>query len=91
MSFLEYGFAYGEEGRVLHGKKVMSALTTGGSEEAYQTGVRELSKHYGGDQSVYISITWQHLQNLETLLREDLKRQHLDNDDAWDIAGPKKD
>lgn len=35
---LEYGFAYGDEGRALHGKKVMSALTTGGPAEAYQTG-----------------------------------------------------
>jgi glutathione-regulated potassium-efflux system ancillary protein KefG len=33
---LEYGFAYGEEGRALHGKKVMSALTTGGPAVAYQ-------------------------------------------------------
>lgn len=33
---LEYGFAYGDEGRALHGKKVMSALTTGGPAEAYQ-------------------------------------------------------
>jgi glutathione-regulated potassium-efflux system ancillary protein KefG len=35
---LEYGFAYGDEGRALHGKKVMSALTTGGPAEAYQAG-----------------------------------------------------
>ena len=33
---LEYGFAYGDEGRALHGKNVMSALTTGGPAEAYQ-------------------------------------------------------
>jgi voltage-gated potassium channel Kch len=52
--------------------------------------VRELAKHYGGDQAAYISIARQHLQNLESLLREDLKRQHLDNEDAWDTAGPKK-
>ncbi|GEP43561.1 NAD(P)H-dependent oxidoreductase [Brevifollis gellanilyticus] len=32
---LEYGFAYGDEGRALHGKRVMSALTTGGPEDAY--------------------------------------------------------
>lgn len=32
---LEYGFAYGEGGTKLAGKKVMSALTTGGPEEAY--------------------------------------------------------
>jgi glutathione-regulated potassium-efflux system ancillary protein KefG len=35
---LEYGFAYGDEGRALHGKKLMSALTTGGPAEAYQAG-----------------------------------------------------
>jgi len=35
---LEYGFAYGDEGRALHGKKVMSALTTGGPETAYGPG-----------------------------------------------------
>ena len=33
---LEYGFAYGDEGKALHGKKLLSALTTGGPEEAYQ-------------------------------------------------------
>lgn len=33
---LEHGFAYGEAGTALHGKRVMSALTTGGPEEAYQ-------------------------------------------------------
>lgn len=33
---LEYGFAYGDEGRALHGKKVMSVLTTGGPAEAYR-------------------------------------------------------
>lgn len=52
--------------------------------------VRELAKHYDGDQSAYISIARQHIQNLESLLREDMKRQHLDNDDAWDTAGPKR-
>ena len=35
---LEYGFAYGDEGTALRGKAVMSALTTGGPEEAYQHG-----------------------------------------------------
>jgi glutathione-regulated potassium-efflux system ancillary protein KefG len=35
---LEYGFAYGDEGKALHGKQVLSALTTGGPEEAYQHG-----------------------------------------------------
>lgn len=33
---LEHGFAYGEAGTALHGKRVMSALTTGGPEEAYR-------------------------------------------------------
>ncbi len=32
---LEYGFAYGPGGTRLHGKRVLSALTTGGSEHAY--------------------------------------------------------
>jgi len=35
---LEYGFAYGEGGTRLHGKQVLSALTTGGPEAAYQHG-----------------------------------------------------
>ncbi|MCX6857492.1 MAG: NAD(P)H-dependent oxidoreductase, partial [Verrucomicrobia bacterium] len=33
---LEYGFAYGDAGKALHGKQVMSAMTTGGPAEAYQ-------------------------------------------------------
>jgi glutathione-regulated potassium-efflux system ancillary protein KefG len=33
---LEYGFAYGDDGRALHGKRVMSALTTGGPAHAYE-------------------------------------------------------
>jgi len=32
---LEYGFAYGEQGTALQGKKFLSAITTGGSEQAY--------------------------------------------------------
>lgn len=32
---LEYGFAYGREGTVLHGKGLLSAITTGHSSEAY--------------------------------------------------------
>ncbi|MDX2214099.1 MAG: NAD(P)H-dependent oxidoreductase [Oculatellaceae cyanobacterium bins.114] len=32
---LQYGFAYGHQGTALHGKKVLSAITTGGSQEAY--------------------------------------------------------
>jgi glutathione-regulated potassium-efflux system ancillary protein KefG len=32
---LEYGFAYGRNGNHLHGKKLISALTTGGGEHAY--------------------------------------------------------
>ncbi|MBW4697824.1 MAG: NAD(P)H-dependent oxidoreductase [Aphanocapsa lilacina HA4352-LM1] len=32
---LEYGFAYGHEGTALRGKKFLSAITTGGSEQAY--------------------------------------------------------
>jgi glutathione-regulated potassium-efflux system ancillary protein KefG len=32
---LEHGFAYGQEGKALHGKKLLSVITTGGSVEAY--------------------------------------------------------
>jgi glutathione-regulated potassium-efflux system ancillary protein KefG len=32
---LEHGFAYGQGGTALRGKKFLSAITTGGSEEAY--------------------------------------------------------
>lgn len=32
---LEHGFAYGHEGVALRGKKVLSAITTGGGEQAY--------------------------------------------------------
>lgn len=32
---LEHGFAYGHEGKALHGKKLLSTITTGGSIEAY--------------------------------------------------------
>lgn len=34
---LEYGFAYGREGKALHGKAFLCAITTGGKEDAYQT------------------------------------------------------
>jgi glutathione-regulated potassium-efflux system ancillary protein KefG len=33
---LEHGWAYGHEGTMLRGKKILSALTTGGSESTYQ-------------------------------------------------------
>ncbi|MBE9167969.1 NAD(P)H-dependent oxidoreductase [Pleurocapsales cyanobacterium LEGE 06147] len=33
---LEYGFAYGHSGTALRGKKFLSAITTGGSEQAYR-------------------------------------------------------
>ncbi|MBF0277225.1 MAG: NAD(P)H-dependent oxidoreductase [SAR324 cluster bacterium] len=33
---LEHGFAYGEGATALHGKKLLSAITTGGIREAYQ-------------------------------------------------------
>jgi glutathione-regulated potassium-efflux system ancillary protein KefG len=32
---LEYGFAYGHEGKALRGKKFLSAISTGGTREAY--------------------------------------------------------
>ncbi len=32
---LEYGFAYGHEGTALQGKKFLTAITTGGGEQAY--------------------------------------------------------
>jgi glutathione-regulated potassium-efflux system ancillary protein KefG len=35
---LEYGFAYGEGGSALHGKKMLSAISSGGGQEAYQRG-----------------------------------------------------
>ena len=35
---LEYGWAYGEGGTALRGRKVLSAITTGGREEAYARG-----------------------------------------------------
>ena len=34
---LEYGFAYGPEGTALHGKWLLSAITTGGSRGAYRS------------------------------------------------------
>lgn len=53
--------------------------------------VRELAKHFTDyKDSSYISIARQHLKNFEALLREDMKRQHLGNEDAWDSAGPPK-
>jgi glutathione-regulated potassium-efflux system ancillary protein KefG len=33
---LEHGFAYGKHGKALHGKKVLTAITTGGGEQTYQ-------------------------------------------------------
>ncbi|MCK4751359.1 MAG: NAD(P)H-dependent oxidoreductase [Bacteroidales bacterium] len=35
---LEHGFAYGREGKALEGKKVMTAISTGGRREVYQAG-----------------------------------------------------
>ncbi|MEJ2483901.1 MAG: NAD(P)H-dependent oxidoreductase, partial [Gemmatimonadota bacterium] len=32
---LEHGWAYGSEGRALHGKRILNAITTGGREVAY--------------------------------------------------------
>ncbi|WP_341524742.1 NAD(P)H-dependent oxidoreductase [Nostoc sp. UHCC 0302] len=32
---LQHGFAYGHRGTALHGKKLLSAITTGGSKQAY--------------------------------------------------------
>ena len=32
---LQHGFAYGHEGTALHGKKFLTAITTGGGEQAY--------------------------------------------------------
>ena len=34
---LEHGFAYGHEGKALIGKKFLSAITTGGAEDSYQS------------------------------------------------------
>lgn len=52
--------------------------------------VIEMAKHYGGDQATYISVARQHLENLEAVFRQDLKRQHLDREDAGVAAGPKE-
>jgi voltage-gated potassium channel Kch len=46
--------------------------------------VFELAKHYGKTQDAYISIARQHLKNFEALLQADMKRQHLDANDAWE-------
>ncbi|MCF8368174.1 MAG: NAD(P)H-dependent oxidoreductase [Bacteroidales bacterium] len=35
---MEHGFAYGSKGNSLVGKQVMTAITTGGSQDAYQPG-----------------------------------------------------
>jgi len=35
---LEHGWAYGQEGRMLAGKTMLNAITTGGPEKAYQSG-----------------------------------------------------
>lgn len=40
---LEHGFAYGHDGTALHGKQLLSAITTGGSVEAY---CRQGYNHY---------------------------------------------
>ncbi|MBW4482325.1 MAG: NAD(P)H-dependent oxidoreductase [Tildeniella torsiva UHER 1998/13D] len=40
---LEYGFAYGHEGTALHGKKCLSVISTGGTQEAYR---REGNNYY---------------------------------------------
>mgnify|MGYP001357363482 CR=1 FL=1 len=34
---LEYGFAYGHQGTALEGKKVLTVITTGGSQDAYRS------------------------------------------------------
>jgi glutathione-regulated potassium-efflux system ancillary protein KefG len=34
---LQHGFAYGRDGRALEGKQIMSAISTGGRKEAYQS------------------------------------------------------
>ena len=34
---LEYGFAYGHDGNVLRGKRLLCAVTAGGTEDAYRT------------------------------------------------------
>lgn len=54
--------------------------------------VRELAKHFTNyEDASYISIARQHMKNFEALLREDMKRQHLAAEDAWDSAGPPKE
>ena len=54
--------------------------------------VYELAKHFTNyEDASYISAARQHLKNFEALLREDMKRQHLGREDAWDSAGPPKE
>lgn len=52
--------------------------------------VLDLAQHFNGDQTTYVSVARQHMANLESVFRQDLRRQHLSADeDAWDSAGPK--
>ncbi|SKB02169.1 Kef-type potassium/proton antiporter, CPA2 family [Prosthecobacter debontii] len=53
-----------------------------------ESSVFELAKHFNEDEASYISAARQHLENLESVFRQDLHRQHLDAEDAWDSAGP---
>lgn len=54
-----------------------------------ESSVLDLAKHFNGDQTTYVSVARQHIANLESVFRQDLRRQHLAADeDAWDSAGP---
>jgi monovalent cation:proton antiporter-2 (CPA2) family protein len=41
--------------------------------------VRDLAKHYDGDQATYISMARQHMENLESVLQQDLSRQRMEH------------
>lgn len=56
-----------------------------------EASVHELAKFRTGDEAAYVSVARQHLQNLEALLRQDMKRDAGEVVDAWDVAARKRD
>lgn len=56
-----------------------------------EASVREMAAYFDGDESTYISVARQHLKNLESLLRKDMKHELGNMPDAWDVAGPKRE
>lgn len=80
---LEHGFAFGRTGKALQGKKVLTAITSGGRKEAYQAGgfnqftIRQLLAPF--EQTV-------RLCNMEYLPPFVVHGTHLLNDDDIDTA-----